>query len=333
MRTVATPDKHSIIARNQKAFSLIELLVACAILSLILIVVFSVLSFSSQLWRQANFRTESFQNARLAFETVTRLLGQATLNTYFDYDDPNSPSRYLRNSELHFLIVKTDTIIHNKDVYGWSVFFQSPAKKARDVRFMKFDNLLNANGFYIEYSSDQDWLPDHVSPNKARSRFRLMQWNQATEDLKIFTSDHGSDWILLQDESFPLADNIVAFIIWPRESLQYAGLGIPDRYSYDSRHGAKNVPQPATANQLPPILQVAMVAIDETSAERLGDRLKPIIEDCLSGLFTSDSNRPPSEYYSSDLETLELRLTEEGINHRTFNTAIPLRESKWSVDS
>ena len=81
--------------------------------------------------------------------------------------------------------------------------------------------------------------------------------------------------------------------------------------------------QSLTAQQVPPLVRVTMVAIDETSAVRLEDgTTRPAIVD--NNLFRNTAN------YEQDLETLVEYLNEEEINHKVFSSMVMLRSGKWS---
>lgn len=332
--------------QRRAAFSLIELLVSCAVLALLLVVVMSVVNHSTGLWQSANTRIEAFQSARLGFENLTRLLSQATLNTYWDYhrDVNNIPQRYIRKSELHFLIDEASGVLGDDNLYGQAVFFQAPANfthvnsNGSGPGYENLTGLLNACGFFVEFASDADWIPEHVD-SPARNRFRLMQWMEPTESLSVYDYDGtiqtSRDWIVAEDvlgQAVPAAENVILLLIWPREPEGQAQTFLDDSYTYDSRldaiPAANQQDQPITANQLPPLLQVAMVAIDESSAVRLGDRLQSAIEESLEGRFQSR----PGENFAEDLAALEEDLTDLGVDYRVFVSAIPMHEAKWSVE-
>lgn len=316
--------------RKRGGFSLVESLVACAILGMILAVMLTMVNQTSGVWRSTNSRIESFQGARRAFDILTALLGQATLNTYWGYDDENNPTRYIRKSELHFVVAPAGSGgLPGTVGCGQAVFFQAPAGKAEDAAAEKLPGLLNLCGFFVEHGSDLGWLPSAPINAPARDRFRLMVWLANTEAAEIFrdTNDPSgtTDWVNPGiSDTYPLADNIIALVVWPREE---SGSGVLDSYAYNSRAGAAAAPQPVTANQLPPVLDVALVAIDETSAARLGQSQETVIAGCLHGLFEQN----PAASFTADLAELERRLVDKGITHRVFSSAIPLREAKWSV--
>jgi len=319
-------------------FSLVEVMVACSVLGAMLVVMLSTVNHVSELWRTSNARVEAFQSARLGFENLTRLLGQATLNTYWDYDDPNNPTRYIRKSELHFFVDEAEAVLGTGSFYGQGVFFQAPANHNppaanAGISFAnRLPGLLNACGFYVECASESEkgWLPTHVD-SQGKKRFRLMQWMQRSGDLSVYQTVAGStgrDWTALSAQAIPAADNVIALVIAPKEPEHQSVKALPDQYNYDSRENTGSNPQPANANQLPPILQVAMVAIDEASANRLGDAMQSTIESCLSGLF----KETPGASFESDMKTLEEALTAQRINYRVFVSAIPMHEAKWAPE-
>ena len=103
-------------------------------------------------------------------------------------------------------------------------------------------------------------------------------------------------------------------------------------YIYDSQlNAAPNIqsspPQLLTADQLPPIVQVTMIVIDEASAARIDTKSSTppaAIENALKGRFTVTSN------YQTDLAAVESSLSLSNIAFEVLNTAVVLRESKWS---
>ena len=88
---------------TSRAFSFIELLASLAIFSVILLTLFSALSSVQQSWVATQDRVEKYRSARVALDTLERRISGATLNTYWGYDDPESPTEYAPQSELHFI--------------------------------------------------------------------------------------------------------------------------------------------------------------------------------------------------------------------------------------
>lgn len=206
----------------------------------------------------------------------------------------------------------------------------------------------------------------------ARYRFRLMEFRQSSEQMATYryTSGlnpkdvtkaaaigyQGTDWYKpaanqANPPSRVLAQNIIALIITPRLSKQDeqtlpASLqsSNPDfsplapSYSYDSslainpgQPGASSFTNPKS--QLPPLLQITLVAIDEVSADRLNLTAASSNVFGLSGKFTATAN------YSNDLlrnpgagsgVSLENTLVTQKVNYRIFTTSVAIRSAKWS---
>jgi uncharacterized protein (TIGR02599 family) len=123
----------------------------------------------------------------------------------------------------------------------------------------------------------------------------------------------------------PVADNVIALIIRPQDPAA-SPPDITANFAYDSRLGATANPQPVTANQLPPNLNVTMIVIDEASAKRFENSTQEpsIISSALDGKFQKVEN------YQADLDSLKNTLGAARIQYRVFETAVPLRESKWT---
>ncbi len=311
------------------AFTLVELLVGMAIFAVIITLLFSVISQTSSIWRSARNQIGSYQSARFAFDLITRTLSQATLNVYGDYDNPTTPTVYIRKSSLHFLIEGPQG---NDFGQGNSIFFQAKLGKAGSS-YNGIESLLNAVGYYVTYGKDPN-LPSFLSASD-RNRFRLMQYLEPSENLSVYATTDGS-WFQknLAANSTVIAENVVFLLLWPRLSSQEesSGATLTDDYRYDSRKNAGAVPQPVTANQQPPLVTVTLVAIDESAANRLPDSTEPPAEITthLKGLFLQSAKPATPEAYAADLAELERRLNGARIAYRLFTSTVPIRESKWT---
>lgn len=332
------PPGAEVAAIPARAFTLVELLAAMAILSLILLVIFGISQQTSNAWKSSRAKIGSFQDARVAFDTLTSTLSQATLNTYYDYFDAQGrsprdagyagPHHYGRQSDLHFVTGKALTT----GQITQSIFFQTPAGYEAKPAFQDVNNLLNACGFFIMHGEDPlrpGFLEDGTVPNAPanHSRYRLMQFMQPSSDLGVY-SVTGSQWFTqpLNGSSRPvqqLAENVIALVVLPRRSSEdadSAGQPLSDDYEYDSRITSGGAQQLPAENQLPPLVEVVMVSIDEPSALRLGETTLPVLDT----LF-----RVPDEL-DTDLATLETALNQQRLQYRVFRTIVPLRNSKWN---
>ena len=176
------------------------MLVTVAITLLIVVLLASMVGLVSKTWQQADARITSFENARFAFERITRTLSQATLNPYWDYVDANGnrrtsanestfvPSSYARCSDQDFLISQASTFCTLPSHLGqtWACFFESPLGSTNNQSLTPLDNLLNATGFFVEFNNDADSTTLSMKPSyitAAKWRYRLMELLQPTESL------------------------------------------------------------------------------------------------------------------------------------------------------
>jgi uncharacterized protein (TIGR02599 family) len=89
-------------------------------------------------------------------------------------------------------------------------------------------------------------------------------------------------------------------------------------------------------NQLPPVVQIVMVAIDETSAARLASEHAGVqnlgleTDDLFRDASRLEDDRSTPEPGDGDLHTLEQRLIAARIHYRIFSTNVAIRGAKWS---
>jgi len=177
-----------------------------------------------------------------------------------------------------------------------------------------------------------------------------MALSEPSENLTLYTKTSGTpgyntaEWFSTplgsSTYSHVLAENVIALVLLPKLSAKEdtAGTTLAPNYSYDSAPiswppPAPPATQPATQNQLPPLIQLTMVAIDEASAARLeamgGDQVAKLN---LAGLFQNagdltDASKPG---YAKDLKTLTDTLVAMNFTYRVFTSEISIRGAKWS---
>ncbi|WP_093284671.1 prepilin-type N-terminal cleavage/methylation domain-containing protein [Verrucomicrobium sp. GAS474] len=309
----------------RRGFTLVEILCAATIALLVMAVVLGVTIQAANAQRSTGAKIGSFQRARAAFDILAQTLGQATLNTTLAYDNAAAPTAHIRSSDLQFISGKT--LVPSQVTHA--VFFQAPLGYSSQSSYALLGGALNACGFFIQYGPDPS-RPSFLErlgatrPVVAR-RFRLMQFLQPTENFALYDASAAGNtsWFssALAANSHEIADDIIALVILPRD--QSAAPLVSD-YEYDSRAGAAVRPQPVTAHQLPPLVEIVLVALDETSAQQLGDT-KEAPDVGLAGLFVSASR------LEDDLRVLGLRLAERHLTYRVFRTTLSLPGAKWSL--
>ena len=347
--------------RRNAAFTLIEVLVAASIIVILMGIMLGMTDQTQRLVRSTSSKVEAFQESRAAFESVTRHLSQATLNTFWDYeyDKMHEPTRYLRSAELRFTSGISSTLLKGTATRpGHCVFFHAPLGQVDDKTTLgSLDHLLNVWGYYVEVT-DSERLPSFLSAKTPqRKRFRLMEVMQPSEQLGTYKyqdiSKYPTNWFspLVSGANPPvrvLAENIVGLFILPRLSkadellwMRTTNSKTPPilapAYSYDTTNTRVADPILNPRNQLPPVVQVTMVAIDEPSARKLeGDPegSTPYMGIDYSRIFRNPSNLEDDpgtpQPNDGDLSVLEGMLAKKHVSYRVFTTNVSIRGAKWS---
>lgn len=389
---------HSRNRGNSPAFTLVELMVSVSILIVLMLVITQVIGLVQRNWVRTNARVSQFREARMAFDTLTRNIAQATLNTYwenaFDVLRNDSLGQQVtrarsnrRQSELQFVCGPTTRLLTaasgNRGNYpGHAVFFQAPlgvtrlvASTGSQANTENMVNLLCGRGYFVEYGDDTPYRPpflNQINSVPPRFRLRLMEYSPTAEMNRIYAESfrlidpadrtktkNSRLWFqdaltatVQQNETIasraftrPIAENILALVISPQVETSATGTGgvsqpfaIAPQYEYDSTlirsPGAALIGgQQGTQHQLPPLLKVIMVVLDQRAAETLSgnETLRQKVLDQTSSLFTAAVN------YDADLEgttaepgKLRQLLTTNRLDYRVFATTIALKQGRWS---
>ncbi len=331
-------------ARKLNGYTLLELLAAVAVLGVILTMLFSTTGMAMLALRRNATTLDTFQQGRAAFSSLTRRLSQATLNNYRDYYDVSSQTfkysnltpgqtEYRYRSELHFVCGRAADLIgeQNAPHPTDAIFFQAPIGY-RSNPDLPLSGLLNVCGYYVEFGSDTNSSPVVATADlNPKMRHRLYEVLQPSDQVDIYRAPIiGNTWLKrfvtnqLSATSRVLAENVIALILLPQRRTGDAA--IAPQYAYDSRAWQKGRTDlgDLTQNQLPPLVQVTMVVIDELSANRLAlagpDRLANLVR---PELFR-DATR-----YNADLQQLQEDLKGQ-CQFRFFQTSVSLMASTWS---
>lgn len=353
----------------ESAFTLVEMLVSMAILTMVMVMMVSMVDQTSITWRNTTSRIEQFRDARTCFEAITRCLSQATLNTYLDYLDENNaprtsansatftPARYARQSELRFISGPMSDldpgISASSPTHG--VFFVAPFGFVNDSNtYGGLDTLLNTWGFFVAFGPDQS-MPTILSDifktdTQKRYRFRLMELMSPSESMPLYkyTAGHGDyadrTWFtdLFAAKSPPvyaLAENIIALIILPKltksdeDHLRNTGI-----ISASTPVGTALAPQ---------------YKYDSTDTKSIA-ALNPknqlpstiqvtmvAVDEASFARYQKGTTMPDlglsglfqnASSYDDDLASLEKTLVDAKLNYKIFTTTVALKGAKWSFE-
>ena len=290
-------------------------------------------------------------------------------NNYLTAADPASatttaPSRYVRKSDLRFVCGQAANLVQSGGgggiLPGHAVFFQAPLGIAHDPNFAGLDRLLCGRGYFVQFTSDEFFRPAFIASSTLRYRYRLMEYSPPAEQNLIYSDPATkSAWMnragiplqrgetaLNRSLTRPVADNIIALVISPMIDSAATGAvaaggtrsstRIAENFEYDSEQirleNQLGLGQQGTQYLLPPLVRVVLVAIDETSADRLsqtsGDAGTPPFGTQISDMITG---RPAPQLNQTLEEIGQLLRQQYRVNYRIFSATVSLRGAKWST--
>ena len=359
--------RHRPAARSSSAFTLLEILVSTAVLAILMLVCLSALDQTQKTWKFSQGKVEQFREARLAFETITRHLSQATLNTYWDYyyadtgsneppeDATVQPSAYVRQSELQFRVAAAPDLLgagYTPAVYpGHAVFFQAPLGLSENQR--ELGSLLNARGFFIQFGGDSGDRPGFLTERGIREKFRyrLMEYRPPAERAATSLGNtvyvRPLDWFQqnLATSTQPVADNIILLLISPRVTESAATAAnrnatwIAPGYRYHSLDRDNS-----TGN-----LEPVQIRQDGTADQGTQHLLPPVLQITMVAVDEPSAEKLAQRYnnaavdilrnsgavftevlrYDQDLALLKDYLKNEQLNYRVFTSKVAMRNARW----
>lgn len=326
-------------------FTILEVLVSTLVLVFLVVLLAGITDRLSDIWKRTTGSITQWQSARSGFEAMNRRISQATLNTTWAYyDGPNgtgnlttsNPKSYGRSSALHFISGPASILMSSvPDTTSQAIFFQAPLGRTTDASVRGLPQILNACGYFVQFNDSVSFRPPGalLQSIPGRKRFRLMEWTQDSSELTVQSST-GNTWFQNSNsQARPMAENVIALIIrakFSRFDTTDENLLAPE-YRYDSRESrafSGGGISGNTLHQLPPVLQLTMVAIDERSAARLEQQNGGAFP---TGLFAGAPFMLASEY-KKNMETLEANLVAARLDYRVFSATILIRGAKWSGD-
>ena len=353
-------------SETRAAFTLVEVMVSMVVLAIMLMLIAQIIGVTQRSWRAASSRLSQFREARIAFDTITRNLRQATLNSYRDFyytatksnvpatNSPGeSPDSYRRISELAFVSGQAKDLVSGGGVEkaslsGHAVFFQAPlgvtdptdkdtAKINGRPAYENLKHLLCGRGYFVQFGDDADYMPIGLASRlTATSRFRLMEYQPPAEKNTVYASD--DTWYEINaDYLRPVSDKIVGLILSPRlsagnDSIMINGNSVkptsisPD-YTYDSR-----TVKLATGTDVQGIQHVLPPVVRVTMVALDDASMEQIVNGRNAKINVNDLMGAMGKFkdavgYEDDLGSLRELLNFGKVNYRIFESAIVLPAS------
>ena len=236
------------LRRIRHAFTLLELMLAITLLSLIGVVVTYAIKGTQDAWTKAHAVAREFREARNALDTISRTIARAELNQEWVTDDvanpdPNFiPETWVRDSDLHYVSgPSADLLPQLTNAVGHAVFFQLPAgftgaravqssqATTTDPTYETLPGALNGWGYYIEFGEDPRTLPDFLKNRRSgggtqlKQRFRLVEFRQPSQELRLFQIAADSTEPIFK--TFTAQDQIYS---WFRLPIKESAKGSPE---------------------------------------------------------------------------------------------------------
>ena len=129
----------------------------------------------------------------------------------------------------------------------------------------------------------------------------------------------------------PLAENIIAFVVRVPSTTASGYSTNATNYGWDSLTPWGSGIQPAQMHQLPPLVNITMVAIEEAAANRLAGTASTADSAASAlGITNRSSFFTNASSYDNDLDAIGAALSSKKVPYRVFTTTVPLRGSRWS---
>jgi uncharacterized protein (TIGR02599 family) len=216
---VLIENRKSKIENRCFAFTLVEMLVAMAILVTIMVLSFQMIDRTNSIWSSTSSKLEQFRGGREAFDAIGARLAEATLDQYEGYQFQqmasltgtiSAPTSYGRRSELRFLCgpgaTEAQVSSTSYPCVTDSVFFVAPLGVlsgttataptvgeygSTSANYPTLPGLLNICGYFIQWSNNDLQRPALLGSTNANGgndiyRFRLLQFIQPAEEMTLY---------------------------------------------------------------------------------------------------------------------------------------------------
>ena len=335
-----------------KAFTLVEVLVSMVILAMMMLIITTVISQAQRSWKAASSKVSQFREARLAFDTITRNLRQASIDTHrlflwgdkvYTTDPLKAPDGSGRVAHLGIKFDAAARLVSGgggpPELPGHAVVFQAPLGKtalgegnAEGVDISGLKNLLCTRGYFVQFGTDASFLPfGLVSRLQPKYRYRLYEYQPNTENNTVYNLANDQGWATINLDDAPntvrpIADNILmlgfAVSFASPSSDTVPRLAGQSSISLEYGFNSYQTPEMAKLHRLPRYAHVFMIAMDEESAARLAQIHNTSPPDSVrsSGATFTSPNQLFGE--GGDLSRVRAYMDGQRLNYRIFNSAV-----------
>ena len=234
---------------RQQGFTLVEIMVAVAVCSLLLIMLLAVAMRMSDIWQGGNRQAQQGRNTRALLDSISRELSVAML--------PLADKEANKTGNLQFIVnpAALSASIKNSD----SIFWQAPIAQGNDAGdiaelgyFVRWiGNKAALCRFYINPADHDNYLLYAENPDAWLSDQLVNKVTSATQSANANDSYQGL-----------FAENVIGFWV---TCYEYDSAGHLSIVSSDGKYDSR------MTKKLPQIVQIDMVQIDNTSAARVQD--------------------------------------------------------------
>jgi len=227
--------------RNKNAFTMLELLVAMAVFSLLIVLLMGMVDSATKLWRGTENRVEAYREARAALGTMSRDLRNALAGTNTNY--------FLINTPAFALLSDAEK---NTNSAG-AIFFLSAQPSAAQASLNKSD--VCQVGYFLAFGRTSAVAGGGLATNANQDTMNLYRYFLSSD--ATFAKLTNGSLPVFRDSLIPtdadvelLARNIISFRV----------LGL-------DTNGATYTP--TASAPLPPIVQIELTALNQETTKKL----------------------------------------------------------------
>lgn len=343
-----------------KAFTLVEVLVSMVILAMIMLIITQVIGQAQRSWQSASSRVTQFREARIAFDTITRNLRQATINSYRNFvyanntqvpnDIKEAPVGYKRYAELGFRTDNAAVLVSgggsSASLPGHGVVFQAPLGKSITPGeipgiplYDQLKSLLCIRGYFVRYSSDSAFVPVGLRGRlEEKNRYRLYEYRPPSEVNSAYSEAASGasigDWTTINSGAAsqfiaPVAENIILLVLSPTFAQVEEDAAAPPRlssrdqggiYSYNSYLGVTG----AAGQAVEPHRLPRSVQVSLVAIDE--ESAKRLADQNGTGapdlLGKSGASFTNPDVFEQDMIKLKRTLSDMRLNYRVFSSTV-----------